>query len=95
MLVSLIAPRPVLQIVGTEDKWSDPRGEFIAANAAGPVYARYGKTGLETSDYPAPDTAILDDMGFFLHKGGHTTLPIDLKMMSDFMDRHFKKPGGK
>jgi PelA/Pel-15E family pectate lyase len=93
MLVSLIAPRPVLLIAGAEDNWSDPRGEFLSAKAAEPVYALYGKSGLGTDVYPAPDTAILNDMGFFLHRGGHAVLPEDLKIMADFMDRHFQKSG--
>ena len=37
MLVALIAPRPLLLNTGSEDKWSDPRGEFLAAQAASPV----------------------------------------------------------
>ena len=93
MLLSLIAPRPVLLIVGSEDTWSDPRGEFVAASAAAPVYALYGKRGLNTAEYPKPDTALIDgDLAFFIHAGGHRTLPIDFKVIADFMDRHFADP---
>ncbi len=46
MLVALLAPRPLLLQTGDEDKWSDPRGEFEAAVAAGPVYELLGKKGL-------------------------------------------------
>lgn len=89
MLVAMIAPRPVLQIVGTSDTWSDPRGEFESARAAAPAWELYGKAGLGNVEYPAPDSPVLRDMGFLLHEGGHTTLPIDFRVMADFMDRHF------
>ena len=38
MLVALMAPRPVLLQTGDQDYWSDPKGEFLAAVAAGPVF---------------------------------------------------------
>lgn len=89
MLLSLIAPRPVLQIVGVSDVWSDPRGEWEAAKAARPVYGLYGLKGAETDDYPLPGTLILNDMGYFIHDAGHTVLPADFDVMTDFMDKYF------
>ncbi len=91
MLLSLIAPRPVLQIVGKSDTWSDPRGEWAAAQAAEPVYTLCGKTGVKGKDYPEPNKPLLNDMGFFVHDAGHTVLPADFAVMTDFMDRHFAK----
>jgi PelA/Pel-15E family pectate lyase len=92
MLLAMIAPRPVLQIVGTLDTWSDPRGEYVAASAAQSVWKLYGKTKLAPAAYPTPDKPALGDMGFLLHAGEHTTLPIDFRTMADFMDLHFGKP---
>jgi hypothetical protein len=92
MLLSLIAPRPLLQIVGTKDTWSDPQGEWVAANAASPVYELYGLESMEGEASPVPDSPILKDMGFFLHEGEHTTLPIDYEVMADFMDKRFTRP---
>lgn len=89
MLLSLIAPRPLLQIVGVSDTWSDPRGEWVAAQAAEPVYALYGRTGAKGKEYPQPGHPGLNDMGFFVHDAGHTVLPEDFEVMTDFMDRHF------
>ena len=52
MLVALMAPRPLLLQTGDKDFWSDPKGEFLAAVAAGPVYRLFGKQGLDTNQMP-------------------------------------------
>ena len=43
LLVALMAPRPLLLQTGDRDFWSDPKGKFLAAAAAGPVYKLLGK----------------------------------------------------
>ena len=58
MLVALIAPRPLLLQTGSTDYWSDPKGEFLAAVAAGPVYKLLGKDGLDTDVWPAREAAV-------------------------------------
>lgn len=90
LLLAMAAPRPVLQIVGDEDTWSDPKGEWVSAEAAEEVWKLYGKS-LAADTYPASDKPALGDMSFLLHKGGHTTLPIDFTTIADFLDLHFGK----
>lgn len=90
-LLAMTAPRPVLQIVGTEDTWSDPMGEWVSAQAAESVWGLYGKS-LAAKTYPKPDKPALGDMSFLLHDGRHTTLPIDFVTIADFLDLHFGKP---
>ena len=91
MLISLIAPRPLLLLTGDTDNWSDPKGEFVAAVAAEPVYELLGKKGLETQVWPAAGTPILHDLGYYMHAGGHGTLPADFDIILDFMKMHFMK----
>src|SRR5262249_35344758 len=67
MLVALMAPRPVLLQTGNTDRWSDPKGEFLAAVAAEPVYKLFGKRGLETETFPEAGNAILNDIGYYMH----------------------------
>jgi PelA/Pel-15E family pectate lyase len=92
MLLSLIAPRPMLLVTGETDTWSDPRGEFLAARATTPVYALFGKAGV-TGAQPPVETPPSGDLAVFLHRGGHALLPADLTAMASFMDRHFRPSG--
>ena len=89
MLVALMAPRPLLLQTGDTDYWSDPKGEFIAAVAGGPVYELLGKKSLGTDVLPQAGVPILNDLGYFMHAGGHGAMPADYKVFIDFMKMHF------
>lgn len=89
MLLSLLAPRPVLQITGSEDKWADPKGEFLASLAAKPVYELFGKQGVPMTDFPVPNTKLLHDMGYFIHDGPHMTFPVDFAVIAEFLELHW------
>lgn len=88
MLVALIAPRPLLLQTGTTDNWSDPKGEFYAAVEAGKVYKLLGKDDLGTTTLPEPNQPIYHTLGYFMHEGGHGTLPIDWQIYLEFMKRY-------
>lgn len=85
MLLSLIAPRPVLLQTGNTDKWSDPKGEFLAAVAAEPVYKLLGKDGIGTEQMPDTGQAILHTQGYYMHDGGHGTIPSDWGVFVEFL----------
>ena len=89
MLVALIAPRPVLLQTGDKDMWSDPKGEFLAAVAAAPVFRLLGKQGLDTDQMPAAGEAILHTIGYQMHSGGHGTIPSDWDLFVKFMQMHW------
>ena len=91
MLVALIAPRPVLLQTGDTDRWSDPKGEFLAAVAAGPVYKLLGKQGLETDTMPQASEPILHSIGYYMHAGGHGTIPSDWDQYFAFMKMHLQQ----
>lgn len=90
MLLALIAPRPLLLQTGSKDLWSDPKGEFLAAVAAGPVYELFGKKGLETDHMPPPGVLILNTIGYYMHEGGHGILPSDIPVFLEFLQKNFE-----
>jgi hypothetical protein len=92
MLIALSAPRPVFVTGGTQDQWADPRGEFLAEVAAGPVYRLLGKKDLGTTDLPPLDQPLTaGDLGFHYHTGPHAITPADWKAFLDFAERHLGK----
>jgi hypothetical protein len=90
LLVALMAPRPVLLQTGSTDLWSDPKGEFLAAVAADPVYKLLGKRGLETDEIPKAGQPILHDIGYLMHEGGHGTIPSDWDTYLQFLEMHLR-----
>jgi hypothetical protein len=88
MLLSLIAPRPLLLQTGNTDKWSDPYGEFLAAQAVAPVYQLLGKEPLGVSAFPPAGQPVLHDLGYFMHDGGHGNTPADHPVYIRFIRQH-------
>lgn len=90
MLLALIAPRPVLLQTGDTDVWSDPKGEFLAAVAAEPVFKLLDKQGLGTAQMPAAGQPIFHTLGYVMHAGGHGTIPSDWELFLKFMQMHLQ-----
>jgi hypothetical protein len=90
-LIALIAPRPVHVGSALEDQWADPRGEFLGAKHAEPVYALFGNKGLGVSEMPAVNQPVLGDgVAYHLRTGKHDITPYDWAQYLDFADRVLK-----
>ncbi|MDE3066165.1 MAG: acetylxylan esterase [Verrucomicrobiota bacterium] len=91
LLIALNAPHPVFITGGTGDQWADPRGEFLAEAAAGPVYRLLGRQDLGTTRMPPPDTPLMaGDLAFNYHTGGHRITDAEWKLFLDYADRYLK-----
>lgn len=88
MLLALVAPRPLYVASAVEDRWSDPRGEFLSAKYAAPVYQLLGAGGLPADEMPALDQPVMDAIAYHIRTGGHDVTPFDWDCYIDFAERH-------
>ena len=91
MLVALSAPRPVYVASATEDRWADPKGEYLAAYHAGPVYELLGEEALPAGEMPEPGEAAHGTIGYHIREGSHAITEMDWAMYLDFADKHFSR----
>jgi hypothetical protein len=87
-LIALIAPRPVYIASAVDDRWADPKGEFLSGLHANPVYQLYGLPGLPAKKQPPLDTPSMGSIGYHIRSGRHDVTKFDWAAYLKFADKH-------
>ncbi|KLU02821.1 Glycoprotein gp2 [Rhodopirellula islandica] len=91
MLLALVSPRPLYVASATNDRWADPKGEFLAAKHASLVYELLGQPALTQEDFPAPGQPIHTTIGYHLREGDHDITAYDWEQYLRFADQHLSR----
>lgn len=88
LFLACVAPR-ALMIQGFDEPWFDTKGEFLALQAASPVWEMLGEKGLPQVDYPDDYeiTTIGTRVAYYHRPLGHGIAAIDWQFMLDFAEK--------
>ncbi|HWW93523.1 MAG TPA: acetylxylan esterase [Vicinamibacteria bacterium] len=93
MLLALIAPRALYVASAEEDRWSDPRGEFLGAVNAGPVYELLGERAISADAMPGLHQPVGHTVMYHLRAGKHDVTAYDWEQYLKFADMQWgRKP---
>ncbi|NTS41441.1 acetylxylan esterase [Flavisolibacter sp. BT320] len=91
MLLALMAPRPLYVASAANDKWADPKGEFLSAKHAGEAYALYGLKGIEEDSLPPLHQPVGNAIRYHIREGDHDIVLYDWQQYIAFADAYFRK----
>jgi hypothetical protein len=87
MLVALAAPRAIYIASADEDRWADPKGEFLAGLLAQPVFDLFDKKGYGVTEQPGTNTPVGETVRYHLRAGKHDVTRYDWEQYLPFARR--------
>ena len=89
-LLSLIAPRPLYVASAEGDQWADPKGEFLSAYYASPVWDLYNKQGIADMQMPNVNEPIHNTVSYHIRSGKHDVTDYDWENYIKWADTFIK-----
>ena len=90
-LLALSAPRPLYVASALEDRWSDPRGEFLGAFHASRVYELLGKKGIGSDQMPELHHPVGETVRYHIRAGKHSVTDYDWEQYLKFADEQWAR----
>jgi (4-O-methyl)-D-glucuronate---lignin esterase len=87
MLLALIAPRPLCVASAQEDRWADPRGEFLSLKHAAPVYRLLSLGGMASQEMPEVNSPVRGILNYHIRSGKHDVTEYDWTQHLNAADR--------
>ena len=86
MLLALIAPRPLYVASAEEDRWADPRGEFLALKHAASVYRLFGMDSM-VEHIPEANQPLIGRLSYHIRSGKHAVTDYDWEQYLKWADQ--------
>ncbi|MDO4573697.1 MAG: acetylxylan esterase [Planctomycetia bacterium] len=93
-LLALVAPRPLYVASAEQDRWADPKGEYLATLEAAKVYRLFGIAAFGDApqpELPAVNMPLGEGVRYHIRTGKHDVTAFDWDQYLRFADQNLKE----